>query len=80
MGTSRKDIKEWFEHGVEQKATHLLIICDTYDWEDYPSYAYSLEQAKKSFNSPGEMQRIMEVYNLSIDMDKQLNEHRSMNW
>jgi hypothetical protein len=38
MAASRNDIKRWFERGVEQKATHMIVVCDTFDHEDYPVY------------------------------------------
>lgn len=76
---TKQDIKEWFIEGVG-KFTHMLIICDTYDWDDYPLYCISANEARLKMASPGEMQRVMEVYNLSTDMEKQLEEHRSFNF
>lgn len=61
MGTSIQEISEWFDEGVRQGAT-LLVVCDTYDYEDYPEYAKSKEQALAMDKNPGSMQRVMEVY------------------
>jgi len=80
MATTKQDIREWFERGVEQGATHLIVVCDTFNYEDYPVYVEKGQDAKKVYeahNGPN-MQRVMEVYNLSQDMEEQLNEHRSM--
>lgn len=35
MTTTKEQIREWFVEGVKQKATHMVIVCDTFDWEDY---------------------------------------------
>lgn len=82
MKTTKKDIKEWFLEGVKQGATHMIIVCDTYDWEDYPVYVKSGEDVQKKYKQYNgkEMQKVMEVYNLTQDMQKQLNEYRSLNF
>ncbi len=82
MGTSKQEIKEWFKRGVEEEATHMLVVCDTYDWEDYPVYVKKGQDPHKVFeaHSGKNMQSVMEVYNLSMDMEKQLREHRAFNY
>jgi len=80
MGTSKEDIKEWIKCGQDKKATHLIIVCDTFDWEDYPVYVMSGEDARTKYNhyhGPN-MQKVMEVYNLQKDIDKQLGQYRSL--
>ena len=78
MGTSREDIKEWFVRGKKQKATHLIVVCDTYDHEDYPVFVTKHQDAKTEVNNRDghNMARVMEVYNLSKDMEEQLNLRR----
>lgn len=79
MGTTKEDIKEWIKRGKEQGATHMIVVCDTFDWEDYPVYVMPTEDARKKFanyNGPN-MQKVMEVYNLNKDIDYQLKQHRS---
>ena len=77
--TTRDDISAWFDRGVKQGATHLVVICDTFDWDDYPSYVKPGENVQDLLNKPGNMQRVMEVYNLSKPKEEQLNERRSWN-
>jgi hypothetical protein len=81
MAASRNDIKRWFERGVEQKASHMIVACDTFDHEDYPVYVKKGDdpnkEVKKVEASP--MQRVMEVYRLSDDMEKQLDARRAYN-
>ena len=80
MGTSKTEIGYWFDRGVKEGYTHMLIMCDSFDYEDYPKYAKSEEEARKIGKSPGEMQRVMEVYHLEMDKKKQLNAHDVFNY
>lgn len=38
MSTTLEDLHRWFREGVRQKATHMIVACDTFDYEDYPIY------------------------------------------
>jgi hypothetical protein len=75
MGTSKDDIRIWFKEGTFRGATHLIVVCDTYDWEDYPVYAMPEQDAREEASKYDghNMQKIMEVYNLSQDMEKQID-------
>lgn len=82
MATTKEDIRGWFKRGKSQKATHFIVVCDTYDHEDYPVFVSKTQDPKvrvQEYNGK-EMQRVIEVYNLSLDMETQLNEHRSFNY
>jgi len=88
MGTSQAEIRNWLKDAKKKDATHVVVVCDTFDWEDYHidvypvgkkvySYDYDdVNMAIKSHNGVN-MQKVMEVYNLSMDLEKQLNEHRA---
>lgn len=76
MAATRDDISKWFDEGVEQQSAFMIIRCDTFDWEDYPSYHSSEACARETMNAPGEMQKVMEVYDLSKPRDEQLNMRR----
>ena len=78
--TTQAEIGEWFDRGVEQGASHMLVVCDTFDYEDYPSFVDTVDEARKVFAKPGDMQRVMEVYNLSMDKETQLNQNRVFNF
>lgn len=82
MGTSQTDVQEWFDNGVEKKATYMIVMVDTYDHGDYPVYVLPGDDIHKELTSRrmAPMQRIMEVYDLSMDRDKQLNEYRAFNY
>lgn len=78
MAATREDLIQWFEAGVARKAIYMVVICDTYDHEDYPSYFASQNAARAKMLNPGSMQRVMEVYDLTADMDMQMNVPRAM--
>jgi hypothetical protein len=80
--TTQTLIGEWFDEGKRFKATHLIVVCDTYDHEDYPVYAFSEQGARQvvAEHNGVNMQRVMEVYNLSLSKAKQLAEHRAMHF
>jgi hypothetical protein len=75
MAASVSDIRRWFEAGVTQGATHMIVVCDTFDYEDFPVYVmpnedvHELVAERRQF---GSMSVVMEVYNLALDKDEQL--------
>lgn len=82
MSTSRQMIREWFERGVAQGKTHMIVVCDTFDHDDYPVYVCPGESSHKvaeAYNGK-DMQRLMEVYDLRKPMEAQLAERRAWNW
>lgn len=58
----------------------MLVIVDTFSYEDYPSFVDTVEEARRVAAKPGYMQRVMEVYNLSMDKETQLAENRANNF
>lgn len=66
MAATVEMLKGWFERGLEQKATHMIVACDTFDWEDYPVYVAKGEDARKRAKEYDgkNMQKVMEVYDL----------------
>lgn len=82
MGTT-DDLRRWFKAGKEEGASHMIVVCDTFDWEDYPVYVKSgqdVREVAEEYNGKN-MQRLMEVYNLQVDMEIQLKPgKRVFNW
>ena len=76
MGTSRAEIETWFVDGVAEGKTHMVVLCDTFDWGDYPKYFSSEAEARKCVDAPGSMQKAMEAYWLGGEMSEQLNKRR----
>ena len=75
MPTGKKEIGEWFDRGKKQKATHMIIVCDTFDYEDYPVYVMKGEDVRDVISKYRmmKMSRVMEVYNLTMDKKGQID-------
>ena len=79
MTATLQDIKYWIEKAKEKGATHLIVVVDTYDHENYPVYVSEKQDINDEYARimKSEMQGIDEIYNMSMDIDKQLAEHRA---
>jgi hypothetical protein len=76
------NIRGWFLRGKGLGATHMIVVCDIFDYEDYPVYVQpgqNVRDMEREYRHKS-MQNVMEVYNLALDMDRQLAEHRSFNY
>lgn len=93
MAATKGEIRQWLQEGKAQHATHVIIVCDTWDWEDYPVLVSPNENARIKAGQYGisgasglptlansKMQKVMEVYSLSHDLDSQLNEFRAFHF
>lgn len=81
MAATREDIRGWIERGQKQGATHLIVVCDTWDWDDFPVFVQPSQNVREvEKGHMGNMERVMEVYNLSKDIEEQLNQDRSFNY
>ena len=87
--TTRDDVREWIARAPEG-TRWMLVICNTYDYSDYPVYFSDAQAclARVDAAQEGEymwqcmegknLQRLMECYDLSQDIEVQLVEHRTM--
>lgn len=83
MGTSRDDIRRWLKAGKEKGATHMLVICDSFDYEDYPVYVMPDEDAnevRQEKCKSDNMQRLMECYSYTLDLEEQVMKNRVYNF
>ena len=78
MGTSRGTISGWFDRGVAQGSKYMLVICDTYDWSDYPVYVETGKDCWSRYENPGNMAKVMEVYDLQRNKEIQMRAHRAL--
>lgn len=62
MNTTRSMIREWFERGLRLEATHMLVMCDDFDYEDYPVYLRQDPTAISECCEPGD--RVIVVPNV----------------
>jgi hypothetical protein len=82
MAATKNEISQWFDNGVNnpEKPTHMIVVCDTYEYDDYPVYVNPSEDVQKiyeKYNGPN-MQRVIEVYNLKEDKTPQMAVARAM--
>ncbi len=82
MTVTKEEISNWFNIGVELKATHMIVVCDTFDYEDYPVYVQEDQNVHKieKESDHAEMQKVMEVYCLTMDKEAQLDQTRAFNY
>ncbi len=81
MAVTKEDIRLWLERGIKDKATHVIVVVDTFSYDDYPVFVLESENIRdaiKRYDNVN-MQRIIEIYNLHKNIEKQLNERRSYN-
>lgn len=82
MAANQADIRRWLERGRKQGATHLIVVCDTFDYDDYPVFVKPEEnphEIEQKCNGQA-MQRVMEIYRLDWSWDDQLAQHRAHNY
>lgn len=82
MPASISDISEWFDEAKKIGATHMIVVCDTFDHDDYPVSVMKYENVKnkKAEYDKKSMQRVMEVYNLSMNKAKQMSQKLTLNY
>lgn len=82
MAASRNDIHQWLARAKAEGATHMMVVCDTFDHDDYPVSVPPGKDVKEAYEESRKapMQRVMEVYALHLDLDDQLNETRSFHF
>ena len=78
--TSKDDIMRWFIEHKKKGYKYMVIMVDTFDYEDYPVGYATDEECLKAIDEPQkDMQKVMEVYNLEEDMFEQMSFRRCYN-
>ncbi len=89
--TTVHEIRGWLTRDLEsylggdtkkEDITHMIVVCDTFDYSDYPVYVTRNEDVRKVYNEHNgkNMQRVMEVYSYGRDLEEQLNERRAFHF
>lgn len=75
MSATKQDIRDWLIQAKAMGATHLIVALDTFDYDNYPVYVkpgqIAADEVKKIQSE--DMQRVDEVYNLSMNIEAQLS-------
>ena len=77
MAASAEDIRSWLNRAkAKPNCTHVVVVCDTYDWEDYPVFVMQNEDIQEQVDhyNGSSMQKVLEVYKLDLDLDTQMQE------
>lgn len=75
--TTLVTLKQWYRRAVKEKASHMLVVCDTFNYDDYPVMVKKDEDVKKAIaDHSGNMQRVMEVYKMSLGQRAQMQAGR----
>jgi hypothetical protein len=80
MAATKQEIKNWVEQGKEEECTHVIIAVDTWDHTDYPIFikkGANVQDKIKYYETSQD--RIMEIYNMNMDLETQLNQNRCYN-
>lgn len=84
MAASKEDITSWFTAGMKKGATHMIVVCDGFDYEDFPVYVEQGQDPRKvaeEYRSrEGGGYRVMECYAMHLPFFGQLAEHRAFHW
>lgn len=84
MSTTVDTIRKWLDIGQRVKATHMLVIHDSFDSDggDFATFVQTgddpHEVAKNAELTPG--QRVIECYAFHLDLEAQLKEHRAQHY
>jgi hypothetical protein len=80
LTANKGDISLWFDEGVADGRDYMIVVCDTWDYDDYPVYADRADFWTAYGQHDGKnMQTIMEVYDLHKAKLPQLKQTRTRN-
>ena len=75
------EIRIWLQNGIRKGATHCLIIHDSWNFNDYPVYVMPNQDVRAIASQYlYSNESILEVYNLSLDIEQQINDVRTVNF
>jgi len=80
---SKDQIESWLE-SAKPNHTHMFVVCDTFDYDDFPVFVSCATEKDVKLRQDQEnkisMQKVMEVYNLKMPVADQLNQYRAFNY
>ncbi len=80
--TTRAEIEGWLDRlYASDDQTHMIVVTDTFDYEDYPRYVGINENIYDVLASirGQDMTKVMEVYSRALTKDEQLDQQRAFN-
>ena len=52
LRTPEQELQRWIKGAEEAGATYMLVVCDTFDYDEYPTHVYpgdSLHEVQKKY-------------------------------
>ena len=83
MTATRKEIKGWVDElFANPEYTHLVVACDTWDYDNYPVFVKQGEDVREVYNEhvKGDFNKVDEVYSRNHDRDEQMREWRALHF
>jgi len=79
MTASLAQLAGRFDEGICDDATHMVVVCDQFNHDDYPVYVRSHQNVCEVVAAYDgiNLQKVMEVYDLRLDKAMQLAEPRA---
>lgn len=78
MAASKADLIRWFDRGISEGASHMIVAVDQVDWDDHPVYVDDPSGvADEVARIRADTRLIMEIYDLSMSKDAQMAERRA---
>ena len=81
MAKVAEDIRRWLEYAKAQGSTHLIVVYDEFECDDYPVHVMPGENVQKKMEEydKKDMQKVVEVYSFKHGIDEQLAQGRVFN-
>lgn len=76
--TTRNQISTWFDIGLDLGATHMAVVVDTFDYEDYPVYMKLDPTAKVGTVREGRVLVTADIRSLIAERFDNINMQRLM--
>jgi len=76
---SKYEINQMLKRAKQQNAKYMIVVCDNYDFSDFPVFVKSKKELEETLQEYAIKRdyKIMEVYDMSMDLNKQLNEEKA---
>lgn len=82
--TTVDKISGWLNEGHTGEYSHMVVLTDTIDWNDFPLYVPHGIDAQKYVDDyrkrMGSAYRAEECYSYSLPLEEQLKERRARHW
>jgi hypothetical protein len=77
MAATKENIKKWIVDSSDRKMDYMIVVCDQYDYENFPVFVTSENLHKEAKRYGRDMHKVMEIYDLNGDIEAQLDMHRA---